>query len=450
MRKTKYAIVRFSFYDRTGIQNYLESQARKGWMLEKIGAFTWKFRRIEPENIHFAVTYFPGATAYDPYPSFHQEQFGEFCAHAGWLPAASNAQMQIFYNESDTPVPIETDAMMEVQNIHKAMKKSFLPSYIVLLLCALLNLSTFLVDLNSSVVNTLSSGAALFRGLAWLTVALMELLEIGSYLIWRRKALKAAQQDGSFVETRSPRKLITALLLLLLAAFWILFGSLTGPMMLVTAGAMALTVGIIAVTSLVRDKMKSAGVGKEENRIATTIITVVLTVAVIFLVTVLIFDMQDQNWDGAHSAEEYQYAISTYLRYLDPMPLRAEDLMGETDDKYSYYMETQSTIFLRKTFAEQYHILGSDGEYRLKYTILDVKLPLIYDACLEEYLDGTYREVDAEIWGVDSAYRRYLQGAWQNNYLLCTGDRIIILITYDHALTQKQMTIAGGILSNCE
>lgn len=35
MRKTKYAIVRFSFYDRTGIQNYLESQARKGWMLEK-------------------------------------------------------------------------------------------------------------------------------------------------------------------------------------------------------------------------------------------------------------------------------------------------------------------------------------------------------------------------------------------------------------------------------
>ena len=59
MRKTKRVIAQFTFYDRTGIQKFLERQAEKGWMLEKISSYGWKFRRMKPEKIHYAVTYFP-------------------------------------------------------------------------------------------------------------------------------------------------------------------------------------------------------------------------------------------------------------------------------------------------------------------------------------------------------------------------------------------------------
>ena len=55
MRQTKYVVTQFTFYDRTGIQRMLEKQARKGWLLESIHPFAWKYRRIEPKKLHFAV-----------------------------------------------------------------------------------------------------------------------------------------------------------------------------------------------------------------------------------------------------------------------------------------------------------------------------------------------------------------------------------------------------------
>ena len=51
MRKNKYIFPAFSFYDRTGIQNFLEQKAMEGWMLEKMSAFGWRFRRIAPQRV---------------------------------------------------------------------------------------------------------------------------------------------------------------------------------------------------------------------------------------------------------------------------------------------------------------------------------------------------------------------------------------------------------------
>ena len=103
MKNTKRCFVLFSFYDRTGIEAYLEKQAENGWMLDKTSAFGWHFHRIEPRKIHFSVVYFAKASAFDPEPSEAQLAFHDFCEHTGWKLAASNAQMQIFYNEAPNP-----------------------------------------------------------------------------------------------------------------------------------------------------------------------------------------------------------------------------------------------------------------------------------------------------------------------------------------------------------
>ena len=102
MRKYKYMLAQFTFYDRTGIQKILEEKAEQGWHLDKVSNFGWRFRRIEPRKIHFAVTYFPKASAYDPKPSEYQQDLIEFCNHSGWKLIATAAQMQIFCNELGT------------------------------------------------------------------------------------------------------------------------------------------------------------------------------------------------------------------------------------------------------------------------------------------------------------------------------------------------------------
>ena len=59
MKNTKRRIEPLSFFDHTGISGHLEKMAAKGWMIEKIINTGWVYRRIEPKNIHFAVSYFP-------------------------------------------------------------------------------------------------------------------------------------------------------------------------------------------------------------------------------------------------------------------------------------------------------------------------------------------------------------------------------------------------------
>jgi len=109
MKNTKRRLEPLSFFNHTGISRHLEKMAAKGWMIEKIVNTGWVYRRIEPKNIHFAVSYFPKASEFDPEPSEEQKMFHDFCAHTGWQLACTSAQLQIFYNERENPTPIETD-----------------------------------------------------------------------------------------------------------------------------------------------------------------------------------------------------------------------------------------------------------------------------------------------------------------------------------------------------
>jgi hypothetical protein len=50
MREQKSVVNYRSIYDHSGISIYLEKMARKGWLLEKIGNYFWKFRKIVPQE----------------------------------------------------------------------------------------------------------------------------------------------------------------------------------------------------------------------------------------------------------------------------------------------------------------------------------------------------------------------------------------------------------------
>ena len=158
-------MAQFTFYDRTGIQKMLEKKAQQGWMLEKIGSYAWKFRRIEPAKIHFAVTYFPNASQFDPHPSEEQQRLWDFCEHTGWHLAASNAQLQVFYNKAENPVPIETDPQIELENIHRTMNKSVIPSYILLIFIGFLMLIMNASLMSMDTVHWLTSNANLVTSL---------------------------------------------------------------------------------------------------------------------------------------------------------------------------------------------------------------------------------------------------------------------------------------------
>ena len=129
MKDTLKKVEFFTFYDKTGIEKHLEQMAEEGWLLEKISAFRWTYRRIEPKKIHFSVSYYATITDFEPEPTEEQQAFNEFCEHSGWNLATQTVQMQVFYNENDDPVPIETDPGLELENLHRYAKKTALKTY---------------------------------------------------------------------------------------------------------------------------------------------------------------------------------------------------------------------------------------------------------------------------------------------------------------------------------
>ena len=119
MKDRKWDFIPFSYYDRTGMERHLEKRAAQGWLLERMSNLGWYYRRIEPRQIHFTVTYYLRASQFDPEPTEEQQEFHDFCLQSGWKLAATSGQMQVFYNEEDDPVPIDTEPALELERIGK-------------------------------------------------------------------------------------------------------------------------------------------------------------------------------------------------------------------------------------------------------------------------------------------------------------------------------------------
>lgn len=100
MKYIKRKIEVFSFYDKTGIERHLEKMAGDGWLLEKISALFWTYRKIEPKKIRFSISYYATIDDFEPEPTEEQQEFNEFCEHSGWKLAASSFKCKFFITKT--------------------------------------------------------------------------------------------------------------------------------------------------------------------------------------------------------------------------------------------------------------------------------------------------------------------------------------------------------------
>ena len=122
-RQKKQEINLYAYYDHAGIVRHLEDMARQGWQLEKAGSVFWTYRRCKPAELCYAVVYFSKASQFDPEPPAEQREFWELCKATGWELVTNRYQMQIFRNPAPDAIPIETDPVLQVENVRAAMKK---------------------------------------------------------------------------------------------------------------------------------------------------------------------------------------------------------------------------------------------------------------------------------------------------------------------------------------
>ena len=463
MKDKKRVLSKYSFYDRTHIQQYLEDMASKGWMLEKITSFYWQFKAIEPQTLHFSINYFPPASEFDAEPSEQLLTIRDYCAHAGWEFVTASAQMQIYCNAQENPTPIETDALVEVETIHKAMKKNFLPSQIVLLILGILQMILHVNMFRINPIGYFTNASNFVATFCWLVVIAMCSLEVFGYLRWYKKARHAAEVDGEFIETPSHRHIILSMLGAVMMVFLLWILTLQSRDMYFVVGV--LTAGFVFIfwfTGVVMKWMKRKKVSAKVSRIATVAIS--FTCGFLLLVGA-IFGMIhaiNSDWFADDARQDtYEYQGHTFNVYHDELPLYIEDLMETDYTQYSTYWEGHETFLLGEYEAFQRPRMDALNEPSLRYDVYYIKWGALYDLCLNELIHqyddryeddvpmewrDNFRAVDAKAWNANIVYQKYTGDTPNEQYILCYDD-IIVYLTPGFELTDAQKLIVSEKLN---
>ena len=449
MRTTRRDLIPFSFYDHTGMEKHLEKMAQKGWMLEELTNWGWKYRAIQPQKLHFSVSFDTRASDFEPEPTEEQIMFQEFCRHSGWKLAAASGWMQVFYNEEEDPLPIQTDPELEVRMVGKLARR-VLPFYLIFWVIGFLVGGGWCYSLVHTPIKLLTTSGAFFTGLCWLALFLYFAADLIPFLGWRRRALSAAQR-GEFLPARGCHKLLCILVAVVVVGliYWLTTERLPGMRFLMGGLLLAYVVMFLAVNGT-KQVLKRKKAPATLNRTITICVDVLLAVILVGVVNAIVMK-------GIQTGE---FSLKEQIE----APLAASDLTGVDEEKYLTTVSVDMSLFLDR--QEVRCRTGFDQIEQvpwMDYTLVKLHVPFLYDACFQElcrekeervatFEEGSgvhaqYVAVDPTPWGAEEAYQLNLAGEFQQEYILCWKDRIVQLGA-DWDLTAEQMAIAGEKLTS--
>ena len=357
--------------------------------------------------------------------------------------------MQIFYNENENAVPIETEPMAQVENVKKSMRKNVLfPHLFEVVLIAwymFMQIRMFQRD----PVEYLASPLKAYQIPMWICLLLACLYEVGFYFHWTHKAKKAAEEDGVFLPIKTHIRASYVLLafstLLILFAFsssmkYLLFG-------LVWSGIMFL---IACSSNVIKKKLKKKGVSRRTNMVVSLGSVFLLTILLIMVLIPIIISSGISLGGDNRSVGSYEYHGQTWDIYDDPLPLAIEDLT-EIDGNWSKEMDHQETGLVAYTEYEQRALFTEPREVpNLGYTIIDIKAAFLRDYIRQAVLNSRqdevhgdyvftdhYEPVDATIWSANEAYQVHWSDSVLNTYLLFWDNRVVEIKFYWEPTTEQ-------------
>lgn len=448
MKETKRQLIPFSFYDRTGMEAHLENMARQGWMLQRITNWGWSYRRGEPKAVHFAISYYPRASEFEPEPTEEQLTFQDFCRRSGWHLAAASGQMQVFYNEQEDPVPIETDPVLELEMVAKASRR-MLPVHIVFLLLGFCMGGSWCYSLFHDPIGLLASASSLFLGLCWLCLFLYAAVDLTLYFTWLFRAKRAARQE-EFLPTRGCHRLMQGIEVLTVAGlvYWLLVSRLPGSQLLFLAMLLGYA-ALVLIVNGTKELLKRKKVSAKVNRTVTLAVDGVLALAI----------MGGISLGLLQAFQSGAFSIADYLE----TPVSAAELLGTDNGAYTTSTSFDTSALVTRQEFRQWSRTQPDLP-GLELTVVKVHVPGLYGLCFSQlyhaydaapktdetgtvHIPGAaYRQIDAAPWGAQTAYRLYEGETPTNRYLLCWPGQLAEL-SADWDLTPGQITAAGAELT---
>ena len=456
--KKKRRLVWYLPWDGAYVERHLEKMARKGWQLENAGNPFWTYRKAEPANLHYAMTYFPDASVFDSQLTGEQETYADYCAAAGWEMVSTYGPLQIFVNDRPDPVSIETDEKEKLTAIHGAMKKMLLLPYGALAAVWLVNLLLRLGP--QSYYSTLSTFSSNQQLLLLLAIALLILVSLGmivDYLVWYLRSQRAVERGGACLPSHTRPRMIFqwTILAVAMAAALGSVGYASGrpwlPLVLVVlCGVFLLMAGTYGLLHLLKSRNGSRRFNRRAYIAGTVVLSIIYTAVLVKGMTALI-----PRTEAPVPAEVYtvetERGSRTYDIYREDIPLTLEDL-GYTvteADHCSYQRGEQASPLVRWVqYSQSVYGEGSDLP-ELEYDTADIPWTWLRERCWKKLPDLygytiNFEETDPEPWGADRAMVQDDFSLTQR-YLLLYGDRIVVLVLEFTPTAEQRSVIAAAL-----
>lgn len=448
MKNTKrLMLMNYNYYKE--IEQKLELYAKKGLVLEKMGPYLWTFKKTEPQNLKYTVTYFAEGSVFNPHPTDNQQTYFDYAKAAGWDFVCEYNQMQIFCSSLENPPEFETDEKEKLENIHKCMKKSFVVSQFFILVVLALNLFLRLTSLKRNPTDFLSSKIDLATLLMFFSIILYSSYTLINYFIWYNKSKKSVDIGGSIIENFSKtRKYFDIGYLIFL---FLLVGYMFIHLFTNTAfGIIALSLVQLPLFALVFwgsiTLLKRRKFSANANKIIST--SLLILAGVLYLG--FIFYSIPRFSFSERSNKPYT-TVGEYRLYSDKIPLTCEDLYGHIDfEYYSYEADEENTPLLHRNHYSQTRPPMKNAPPELEYSIYEPKFEFVKNIVvsdltkLNDWSDRKLETLDNAVFSTEKAYAFYYESPngilFSGEYILVFTDKIIHIVA-ETPFTDEQIEI---------
>lgn len=453
MKNTKrLMLMNYNYYKE--IEKKLELYAKKGLFLEKMGPYFWTFKKTEPQNLKYTVTYFAEGSVFNPHPTDNQQTYFDYAKAAGWDFVCEYNQMQIFCSSLENPPEFETDEKEKLENIHKCMKKSFVISQLLMLLVFALNLFLRLTSLKRNPTDFLSSNIDLAALLMFISIILYSSYTLINYFMWYNKSKKSVDMGGFIIENFSKTRRYFEI------GYLIFLFSLIGYMFIhlstnTAFGIIALSVAQLPLFALVFwgsiTLLKRRKFSANANKIISTsllILTGVLYLGFMFY--------SIPRFSFSERSNKPYTTVGEYRLYSDKIPLTCEDLYGHIDfEYYSYEADEENTPLLHRNHYSQTSPPMKNAPPELEYSIYEPKFEFVKNIVvsdltkLNDWSDRKLETLDNAVFSTEKAYAFYYEEAngklFSGEYILVFTDKIIH-IDAETPFTDEQIEIVKSKL----
>lgn len=460
----KLKMMNYNYYKE--IEEKLEYNAKKGLVLEKIGPYFWTFKKTEPQDLKYTVTYFAEGSVFNPHPTDNQQTYFEYAKAAGWDFVCEYNQMHIFCSSLQSPPEFETDEEEKLENIHKCMNKSFVVSHVLILLAFALNLFIKLDSLKRNPVDFLSSNIDLCIFIMMLSIVLETSYSLITYYIWYKKSKKSIAMGGTVIKgshrIRRLYYIVYLIFIFLLVGYIFLYLFFKSSLGIIALSVVQLPLFVLVFWASIK-LLKKRKIAAKVNR--TVSILILILTGIVYLTFVFFaisqFQFQERS-DKSYTTvawEMYEGMTREYRLYNDTIPLTCEDLYGTVDfEYYSYEAEEESTIFITKNYYSQTRPSMKNAPPSLEYSIYKPKFEFVRNIVisdltkLDDWSEREIETIDNTIFSTEKAYTFYYKDQGEKFY---TGEYILIFpdeiihIQAEKSFTDQQInTIKGKLLTD--